>query len=260
MAGEEWARRILEKKLKRDVVINDDGSKDGMYDLRVGPADAPEMAVECVAAVDPIFTETWNLGPAKGPLELTLEGDWSITLTPSARVNVIKQRVEPLLRELEDQGLHNVSVNHALKQNDSALFEELSSLEVTRADCFRLPGTGKVHLLMSGIGGAVDSQGAAVPRWVGEFLRDSDRQDVLRKLQRSGATDRQAFVFVTFGGSPWPVQYYLMTELDQIPAEAPDLPPPVTGVWVVSQFGQRGLRWDGGAWRLFEAQGEGIDD
>ena len=58
MAGEEWARRILQKELKRDVVVNDDGSKPGMYDLRIGPADAPEVAVECVAAVDPILTGT----------------------------------------------------------------------------------------------------------------------------------------------------------------------------------------------------------
>ena len=113
---------------------------------------------------------------------------------------------------------------------------------------------------MRGIGGAVDSQGAALPEWFSEFLRDSDRQDVLCKLQRSGATDRQAFVFVSFGGAPWSVESYLTGQLDQLPAEAPDLSPPVTGVWVVSQFGQRGLRWDGAARRLFEARGRGIDD
>jgi hypothetical protein len=132
MAGEQWARRILENELKRNVVVYDDGSKPSMYDLRVGPADAPEMAVECVAAVDPSLTETWNLGPAQGPLELALKGDWSITLTPSAQVNAIRQHVEPLLRKLEARGLRDVSVNHALKRYDSALFEELSSLEVTR--------------------------------------------------------------------------------------------------------------------------------
>jgi hypothetical protein len=125
-AEEEWARRILEKELKRNVVLNDDGSMPGMYDLRIGPAEAPEMAIECVAAVDPILTETWSLGPAEGPLELALKGDWTITLTPSARVKAIRQRVEPLLQELEQRGLHNVSVNHALKRYNSALFETSS--------------------------------------------------------------------------------------------------------------------------------------
>jgi hypothetical protein len=113
---------------------------------------------------------------------------------------------------------------------------------------------------MGPIGGAVDSQGAAVPGWVSEFLRDAARRDVLCKLQRSGATERHAFVFVTYGEAPWTVQSYLTRELDQLPAQAPDLPPPVTGVWVVSQLGRRGLRWDGGTWRLFEARGEGIEN
>ncbi len=76
MAGEEeWARRIVEKELRRSVVVNDDNSRPGMYDLRIGPAYAPELAVECVGAVDATRTETWNVGPSKGPLELALRGD-----------------------------------------------------------------------------------------------------------------------------------------------------------------------------------------
>jgi hypothetical protein len=260
MAGEEWARRILEKELKRNVALNDDGSKLGMYDLRVGPADAPVMAVECVGAVDPKLTETWNRGAAEGPLKLALNGDWLLTLTPSARIKAIKQRVEPLLRELEGRGLREVRIDHSLKWHDWALYEALDSLKVARAYCYRLPGTGKVHLGIGGIGGGVDSQGAAVPKWVGEFLRDSARRDVLCKLKRSRATDRHAFVFVSLAGAPWSLESYLTGELDQLPREAPDLPPPITGIWLVSQFGQRGLCWGGGAWRLFEARGEGIED
>jgi hypothetical protein len=130
MTGEEWARRIVQKQLKRSVVINDDGSKPGMYDLRIGFADAPELAVECVGAVDPILAETWNLDPAKGPLRVAIARDWSVMLRPSARISAIKQRVEPLLRELEGRGLRDV---HALERYDSALFEALESLEVTHA-------------------------------------------------------------------------------------------------------------------------------
>ena len=103
-------------------------------------------------------------------------------------------------------------------------------------------------------------QGSAVSEWVGEFLRDYARQAVLRKLQRLGAPDRHAFVFVSFGGAPWPVESYLMGNLTHLPTEAPNLSPPVTGVWVVSQFGHKSLRLDGGAWCLFEVQGEGIED
>ena len=265
MAGEEeWARRIVEKEIRRSVKLHDDGSRDGMYDLRIGPVDAPELAVECVGAVDPTRTETWNIGPARGPLERELRGDWFVTLTPNARIKAMEQRIEPLLRELEDQGVSEVAVDHrSLRWRDSAVLEELESLGVTYAMCFRLPGEGEVHLTMEGTGGVVDTQGTAVPGWVGQFLRDPDQEDVLGKLQRSDAAERHAFIFVVLGGAPWPVEYYFnFTGLDQLPTEAPSLPQPVTGVWIVGQLGQvgqKGLRWDGSAWRRFEARGEGIE-
>ena len=60
MAGEEWARHIVAKELKRAVELNDDGSVPSMYDLRIGPFDAPEVAIECVGAINSAFTETWN--------------------------------------------------------------------------------------------------------------------------------------------------------------------------------------------------------
>ena len=52
----------------------------GIYDLRVGPADAPEVAIECVGSVDSKFTETWNVGPAKGPFTFSVKGDWTVTI------------------------------------------------------------------------------------------------------------------------------------------------------------------------------------
>lgn len=261
MAGEEWARRIVEKELKRSVVINDDGSRPSMYDLRIGPADAPELAIECVSAHDPTRTETWNVGPAQGPLQLALQGDWTIVHTPSARIKAIKKRLEPLLREVESQRITRFSVDRMLRGRGTPVFEELESLGVLSGSCYRLPGTGKVSLMMPGNGGAVDTQGTAVPAWVGQFLRDPDREDVLHKLRLSGAAERHAFIFGVLGGTPWEVDYYLnfAEELNHLPTQAPNLPQPVTGVWIVGQFGQKGLRWNGSAWRRFEARGEGID-
>ena len=117
MAGEEWARRVVEKELRRSVIVNDDGSRDGMYDLRIGPADAPKLAVEVVGAVDPTRAETWSVGPSKGPLELALRGDWIIMLTPCARINAIKKRLEPLLQELEDRELSRFSVDRRMPRS-----------------------------------------------------------------------------------------------------------------------------------------------
>lgn len=240
-------------------MVHDDGRAPSMYDLRVGPADAPEVAIECVGAVDPVFTETWNVGPAKGPLLLDVTGNWHVVIAPEASVKAVKLHVERLIKALEERGIDNLHVDHWLKWGDAALFEEFDSLKITQAYSYQQQGTGKVYLNMTGIGGAVDEQGLSIPKWVGQFLRDPHRKDVLYKLQRSGAPERHVFVIVTFAGAPWEVESYLSGELEHLPDEAPDLPEPVTGVWLVSGMGRRGLCWQGVVWQHFDSRGEGID-
>ena len=258
-AGEEWARRIVEKELKRTVVINDDGSAPGMYDLRVGTADGPELVVECVGAVDSTFTETWNMGPAKGPLQLPVRGNWIVEIEPITKLNTLRQHLGRVLKDLDGRGAHNLSVDHWLQRSDAALFDELTALGITHVICYEPSGGGKVHLTLPGTGGAVDGDGSALPGWVGDFLRDPTRQDVLRKLQRAPAPERHVFVIVTFVGAPWLVESYLTGDLDRVPVQAPNLPPPVTGVWVVAGGGRRGVRWSDNVWKLFDARGAGID-
>ena len=65
-----------------------------------------------VGAIDPTFTETWNIGPARGPLELSLNGDWTVVIDPDASVKAVKQHVEQLIQKLEDRGIHNILVDH----------------------------------------------------------------------------------------------------------------------------------------------------
>lgn len=254
MAEEEWARRILEQELRRNVVLNDDNSANSIYDLRIGPADAPEMAIECVSAIDPVFAETWNVGPAQEPIQLSIIGDWQVVIVKEAKVNRIRQRIERLLQKLESRDIWNVCVDHNLKRYDEELFNELKPLGIIRAYCFRTRGTAKVHLGMRGIGGAVDINGEAITQWIGEFLRRPKQQDVISKLANSGAVECQVFVPVEFGGAPWPVESYLTGDLEHLPVAEPNLPFPVTGVWIISVFGKHGVRWDGAEWQLFEAQ------
>jgi hypothetical protein len=186
-------------------------------------------------------------------LHLSLQSNWIVEVSPKARIKTFKQHIEPILQELENRGIYNLLVNHQLEWQDSKLFAKLSSLDVTHAVCYELPGTGKVELGLPGVGGAVDERGGAIPDWIGELLRKPNYQDVLRKLESSQATEKHAFVFVGFAGAPWNVEGYLSGSMNQAPTQRPDLPFPVTAVWIISQTAQRGLRWDGKAWRLFEA-------
>lgn len=252
MTGEEWAQRILEKELKREVSKNDDGSSPGMYDLRIGSACAPEIAIECVGAVDQILTETWNVGPAEGSLLLSIKGDWKIVIIKDAKVRRVKRHIERILQELEDEEIYNVRVNYLLKRYDEELFNELRSLGISHAYCFRLHGTGEVHLGIPGMGGVVDTRGGTVSIWISEFLLSAQCKDVLDKLEKSGATERHVFVIVDFGGVSWPVSSYLSKNIEHLPETKPNLPFPITGVWIASTFGPHGIRWDGSEWRLFQ--------
>lgn len=107
-----------------------------MYDLRIGPPDRPEFAIECIGAVDPIFTETWNIGPARGPLSLPIEGDWNVEIATTARVNTIRKKLQRLLQKLERRGIHNIDVDYRLEWADATLFNEFESLKVTHASCY----------------------------------------------------------------------------------------------------------------------------
>jgi len=113
---------------------------------------------------------------------------------------------------------------------------------------------------MHGMGGAVEQDGGVVSNWVEEFLRKPGCEDVLRKLRCSGATVRHAFVIVGFKAAPWSVECYLTGKFNFLPRHEPALPPEVSGVWIISGGGDKGIIWDGTSWSLFDARGKGIED
>src|SRR5262249_7800656 len=154
-----------------------------MYDLRIGPFDAPEVAIECVGAINSAFTETWNKGPAREPLQLSVKGNWSVTIAVNAHVKTVKRYIEAILKELESRGLQEVHVNYLLRRSDMVLFDQLETLNIAHIFCYDQVGTGRVYFGMPGIGGAIDKQGSAISGWVGEFLLAPARQDVLYKLE-----------------------------------------------------------------------------
>jgi hypothetical protein len=121
MAGENWGRGIVEDELKLSTVINDDGTAPSMYDLRIGPADAPQFAIECFQSVDSAFTETWNLGPARGPLHLSLENNWIVEISAKARLKIFKLNIVSINGSLDN--FANQSKGNPLERNRMALVQ-----------------------------------------------------------------------------------------------------------------------------------------
>lgn len=249
---ERCAQRILQREIGRLVVFHDTGHKPGMFDLRVGDVDTPEIAIECVGAVNRARVETWNIGPARGSFSLALTGDWYVVITPETRWKEARARLQDALHMCEASGVRRFTVvDWALKHQHPRIFDALEGLRIHAIACFREPGSGKVYTTMTGTGGAVDDYGTAVPGWITEFLHDPCQKDVITKLERSGARQRHVFVGVDFMGVPWPVESYLGTRTDHLPEMPPSLPPPVDAVWIL--YDRRGVQWGGSKWRFFDA-------
>jgi hypothetical protein len=250
MAKEEWERQIVENVLKRIVEIHDDNSSDGMYDLRIGAADSPDIAIECIRAVEKAYMETRNQPML---LNTSIPGIWVVNITINAPIKRLQKEIDALLRELQSLGCTNLKTGLRLKHENEALDKRLTSLGI-RSILFSLPSeVGQVYLLMPMKVYSANEKGDALPAWIGKFLRDDACQDVLCKLQRSGAVERQVFIVTGFHGLPEDVDAYLRGDLNRVPIIAPDLPPPVTGVWIIEEFSTRGLYWGGMNWHLFDA-------
>lgn len=253
---EETAKELIEKELKLQVIIHDDNSEPSMYDLRIGSIDAPEYAIECVGAVNQITTETISNAYKKSPIDysrsdIKLSGDWNVTIKKTAKVKYIRNKIPKILEKLESLGITTPThVDWQLKKSDLELFTTLESLRIVCLSKFRETGTGDIHLHCEGISGPVDGSGEDLAHWIENFLMQNDKADVIKKLRNSNAKERHVFIPIAFNGAPMNVEYYFIQDERPIPNLTPNLPNPVTGVWILGMHG-KGIRYTNGKWSLF---------
>lgn len=111
-----------------------------------------------------------------------------------------------------------------------------------------------IHQDAERTGGIVDPLSGELPPWVGAFLAEPQQADVLRKLNRSDALERHAFIiFPVFTTAPFSVVDPLWR--GDAPNVAPALPAEVTHVWLGSLWSiATGLRLcPVGGWSTFRA-------
>lgn len=253
---EEFARLVISKELGRSVEHHDDGSRDSMFDLRVGPQEAPEVAIECTGAVNQKFVESWKAGPDKGSFVLDgIENDWIVETRVGAKIKLVMAEIESLLKRLEAAKIFHL--NELWRHRDhKELMDDLERVGITAAHRVdRSDPTGKVNLMLPGIGGAVDDNGTQVAGWVSEFLNDEQRADNLYKLKMSGAPECHIFIPIRFSGAPFAVESYFTGDLEKLPQDAPVLPSPVDCVWLCG-LRNKGVWWDGSEWKFFRTTNE----
>jgi hypothetical protein len=257
LRGEErWAKTIIQDVLGVPAEQHDDGSAPGMYDLDVMYPDRPWAAVEIVAAADAESIQTWKLMNGKGEGQRwvveDLQGGWLVSILPSASAKGLWKRLPGLLAELECQGVRRLAVEELAVD----VADELGVIEAWQS-ATDYPGSIYVTIEQTAerSGGAVPDTGNVLAKWVGQFLLEPRHGDVLRKLGRSNASEKHAFVIVPgLTTAPFAVADLLMRSGAPIPVERPVLPAPVTHVWIVSTWNSGvGFRWSQQeGWETFE--------
>jgi hypothetical protein len=234
-----------------------------MYDLRIGSVDSPDAAIEVNLATDRDRLEALKLAPSEGAVPVPgVSGLWMITVSPSARQQDLRERLAPILADLEERYPDDwlMDADRTVSASDHA---RLVKLKVIGARRSINANEGRIAILLPAMGGIVDRAGIALSQWIGEFLLGVP--DVLRKLTVP-SRERHAFIPVVPGGASWEVESFLLDfplrgeEPAAPPQAAPILPDPVTHVWVTSTGGRKGWRWDGSQWRAFQAAGVPIDE
>ena len=255
-AEELMAKKLIENELNLQVITHDDGSESSMYDLRIGPVGAPKYAIECVGAVDEKTIETINLAYKENPIsysysDIKISGDWNVTIEKTARVKKIKSKIPRILEELEKLGIKDfIPVDWQLKRNNLELFNKLSGLKIVSLKKLKDTGNGDINLYCKGRKGSVDGSGEDLANWVENFLMQDSQADVIQKLKSSNAKERHVFIPIVFNGAPLNVEYYFTQDEMPIPALTPNLPNPITGVWLLGETG-KGIRYTNGKWSLF---------
>ncbi|MFS1424630.1 hypothetical protein [Shewanella sp. 10N.286.48.B5] len=250
MSFEDLAKHIVEQELNLKVSVHDDGSENGMYDLRIGTNENISYAIECVGAVDRIAIETWNIGPAKGPIKVKSHGNWAISVKNTANINFLKSQIAEIIRICEELSLTDFTpVDWELREFNAELFKLVSAVKITSFHRYETKGSGDVHITLDGGGGPINQSGDELVDWIELFLKDSSQTDVIIKLSKVIAIEKHAFIPIVQGGAPWNVESYFLSSMIA-PKKQPNLPKGISGVWVISH--SKGIRYSQGKWHTFD--------
>jgi hypothetical protein len=247
---ERLAGRVLTRFLRAPVYLADDGSLDGMPDLRIEYSDGSTVYAEVVTDTDERYAQTYaELCKLAGayPPEHPVVGSsrvWSVVVRV-ASVSRLLEALDHRLLKLEDQGRVFDWTAEFGPDDDPPERElrELIGLGVvglgSRPTAEGEGGLARIY--QDGVGGR--------PSWLAffEWLEcrtvAPDWQDVRDKLAASCGHERHLVIGVTFG-TPGDAYFALSDRTGSLPDRAPQLPDEVTHLWLIPSSGMgRCLAW-----------------
>jgi len=263
---EEFVRACIEQELGVKVSPHDDGSRPGMFDLKIEYPDRPMAPVEVSSAVNDRSQSTLGALSRHGKDGIWaapgLTGVWCLETQPVFDVRRLRASAEGHLAVLAAAGLTELDsmslsvrrVQHrtgALAMPDPVLGAAgaLLNMGVERAAWFDAeePREPVIFLLIGGGSGSWDGTAEAVVDWIDRYMKDQCRQDNITKLAKAGGQEAHLAVYADIGGVDWPVWRAIEDRhnSDVVPTIAPTLVPPVTHLWLFSNPGGRtGIAWN----------------
>jgi hypothetical protein len=262
---EAWAHDRLTPLLGSLRRIDRRGGPPGLHDFEATLADGTVAALEVTAEVD---AQRRSLASAAGRRlsAVTLpnsESLWLVGLAAGARVSAISpDDLRRLLDELEATGRRNA---HDLGDYRDPFVARLRTMGIESVYAVKAKaGSEGTVLVQAGTYGGWGWDGAAIDRWLAEFLVSNQGINKLRKLGRAQAAQRHlAVVLDPFSPAGMGIPLGLTARRERgaadyaLPSFTP--PEPLTHLWLLPAFTvtRDALRWvrDGG-WSVLEQQGD----
>jgi hypothetical protein len=236
-----WAKGCIEQALPEFAVEqHDDGSRPGMYDLKIVYPNDQIGAVEITAAADAQQIELWKLigGRGKRWLAPKLAGGWVVEVRPSARARDLHRHLPDLLHALERDDTRAIRTGRSATDRLAALAGRLDIIQASQGPTAH---PGSIYVLierpLAQMGGYSPTTGDPLAVWLGQWLSEPSQADNIRKLANSNARERHVFILVPeFTPAPFAVIDLLAASGAPMPTIPPVLPSEITHVWTMSMW------------------------
>jgi hypothetical protein len=233
------------------VVLQDDGTRDAMVDIRIEHVGAPES---------PSHMEVWTdhdeadaamrsrlfMPERRLPQEWAapeLGRVWFVMISEATDLRQLRRHLRPILCELEDsEDLPARGQPFAQAAPTPAALARLGVVAIQSRPS-EADEVHRIKLYPRGITGPADSSWTPFLSWSAHILASPRLSSHRDKLAATGSTQRH-FVLGVTESSPGEV-YFALARGSGLPPAEPELPDAITHLWVMDAVtGQRCIVWD----------------
>lgn len=245
---EDVARDLMSKALGVDVRRNDDGSRQGMFDIAFTLPDGRSGAAEMTSITDPLDRQ-W-IANAHYDEERHIDGSaWAWMVKRNGRVITLRELMAHLavlapLAEARDQPDLEMLVEYPeLWGNSSLDWLVRSGIDIYAFRTTTHPG--RVSFAGDNKGGAVSDTLDQLLDWLEQELTDRRYDGDFAKINGSSCTEQHLVLRVDIGNRiPDEEAMALMDRESTLPKRPPSIPGRhLTGLWLIPEFGWSAICW-----------------